>query len=71
MTVRQKRWLIGGGVASVVVLGGLFVAASMMAKRVEPFIRDQAVKYMRSRFDGDVELAVERSGVATCFGQAW
>jgi hypothetical protein len=56
MTVRRKRWLIGGGAAAVLVLGGLFVAASYMANRVEPFIREQALKYMRSRFDGDVEL---------------
>ena len=27
-----------------------------MAKRVEPFIRDQAIAYMKQRFDGDVEL---------------
>ncbi|MCU1328962.1 MAG: hypothetical protein JWN34_4332 [Bryobacterales bacterium] len=57
MTPRRKKWLIGGAAAAVLVVGGLYVAASMMANRVEPFIRDQAIKYLRSHFDGDVELA--------------
>ena len=57
MTLRRKRWLIGGGIAFAVIGGGLFIAASIMAKRVEPFIRDQAIAYMKQRFDGDVELS--------------
>jgi hypothetical protein len=40
-----------------VVVGGLFVAAFILVKRVEPYIREQAIQYLRKRFDSEVELA--------------
>ena len=40
----------------VVVGGGLFVAAFILARRAEPYIREQAMQYLRKRFDSDVEL---------------
>lgn len=56
MSPRGRNWLIGGAAVVALVVGGFFVAASVMAKRVEPYIREQAIKYMKERFDGDVEL---------------
>jgi hypothetical protein len=35
----------------------LFVAAAIMAKRFEPMVRDQAVRFLRDRFQCDVQLA--------------
>ena len=35
----------------------LLIAAQYFSKRLEPYIRDQAIRYMRDRFEGDVELA--------------
>ncbi len=51
-----KKWLTGGAIVAVVVVVGLFLAASIVAKRVEPYIREQAIAYMKNRFAGDVEL---------------
>ncbi len=56
MTRRTKIWLGVGGV----LLAGLiavFIAASLLSKRVEPFLRDQAVAYLEDRFQSKVELA--------------
>lgn len=51
-----KKWLLGGAIAAVAVTAGLFLAASIVAKRVEPYIREQAIAYMKTRFEGDVAL---------------
>lgn len=57
MTPLRKKWLIAGALVFVVVGGGLFLAAFILAKRAEPYIREQAIQYLRDRFDSDVELA--------------
>src|SRR5687767_5423047 len=57
MSKTGKRWLLGTGLAVLFGAIALFVLASVFSKRFEPFIRDQAVAYMRERFDSDVELA--------------
>jgi hypothetical protein len=57
MTPRRKKWLISGSVVFAIAAGGLFIAASILARRVEPYIREQAIQYLRDRFDSDVELA--------------
>ena len=57
---KKKKWLVGAGVLTLVVIVGLFIAASILAKRFEPFIRQQAIAYLRDRFDSEVELAALR-----------
>ena len=57
MTPRRKQWLIASTLVFAVAAGGLFIAASILAKRVEPYIREQAIQYLRERFDSEVELA--------------
>ena len=54
---RRKRWMVSGVLALAVMLVGVFISASMMAKRVEPFIKNEAIEYLRERFDSEVELA--------------
>jgi hypothetical protein len=53
----KKKWLIAVG--SLVLVSGvaIFVTASVAKKRFEPYIRTQAIEYLRARFDSDVELA--------------
>jgi hypothetical protein len=57
MSKRRKRWLyaIGGITATIII--ALVVAASILARRFEPFLRDQAVAYLSERFHSHVELA--------------
>ena len=57
MTPQRKKWLIAGAAVFAVAAGGLFLAATILARRVEPYIREQAIQYLRERFDSDVELA--------------
>jgi hypothetical protein len=57
ITKRKRRWIIGISAGVVLTFIGLVIAASVLSKRFEPFIRDQALAYLRDRFDADVELA--------------
>ena len=56
MTVRKKRWLLGLAAAAALAVTGLVVAASILARRFEPYIHAQAVQYLSKRFDSDVQL---------------
>src|SRR5204862_551176 len=53
MRSRKRKWLLGVflvfAIASVIVL----VTAVMLARRFEPYIREQAILYLRERFDGE------------------
>lgn len=53
---RRRKWIVIGAAVFTAIVVGLFVAAFVMAKRVEPYIRAQAIQYLRDRFDSDVEL---------------
>ena len=57
MSKRRKLWLywITAAVGGIIV--ALLIAASVLARRFEPFIREQAIAYMSERFDCNVELA--------------
>lgn len=39
-----------------VAVTGAFIAASILAKRFQPMIREQAVRYLSERFDSDVQI---------------
>ena len=57
---RKREWLIGIAVATMLGIVALFVTASILARRFEPYIREQAIEYLRKEFDSDVELAALR-----------
>ena len=40
----------------VVVLAGLGIAASALARRLEPFVREATARYLRERFEAEVEI---------------
>jgi hypothetical protein len=60
LTRRTKKWLIGLAAAAVVLLVALSITGYVLARRVEPFIREQVIAYLRDRFDSDVEIAALR-----------
>jgi hypothetical protein len=48
---------LAGTVAFIVLAGvGAFFTASVIAKRFEPALREQAIKYMQDRFHSEVEI---------------
>jgi hypothetical protein len=60
VTGRTKKWVIGIAAAALTVLVALSVVGYVLARRFEPYIRDQVVSYLHDRFDSDVELAALR-----------
>jgi hypothetical protein len=56
VTQRKKKWLVGIAATAAIVLLVLFIAGRAMAKRFDPYIREQAVNYLEEHFDSEVEL---------------
>jgi hypothetical protein len=56
MTRRRKRWIIIAASVAAATVVGLFVAAAILSRRIEPFIREQAIAYMSERFNSDVTI---------------
>jgi len=53
---KRKRWLLWISVPLLLILVGVAIAARVLSRRIEPFIREQTVEYLRQRFDSDVEI---------------
>src|ERR1035438_9216552 len=53
----RKKIVAGFGAAVIVVVIGLIVAGSILSRRIEPYIRQQAEQYLRTRFHADVRIA--------------
>ncbi|HYO83064.1 MAG TPA: hypothetical protein VES20_16780, partial [Bryobacteraceae bacterium] len=56
MTKKKKIWIGVAAGTAITVVGGLAIAASVLSRRFEPFIREQAVEYLSQRFEADVRL---------------
>jgi hypothetical protein len=54
---RREKYVAGLGAAVIVVLAGLIVAGSILSRRIEPYIRQQAEQYLRTRFHAEVRIA--------------
>src|SRR5947208_2864174 len=57
MSKRQRYGLIGFGIFVVVILFVPLVVTWIFAHRLDPYIREQAIRYFQKRFDADVEIA--------------
>ena len=57
MTAGRKKWLLAGLAVSVAGLVSVFVIGRRMAREFEPYIKQQAIEYLKKRFDSEVELA--------------
>lgn len=53
---RKQKWWIGIGIAVLGVFAALLIAGCILARRFDPYIRQQAVEYLSKRFDSHVEL---------------
>ena len=54
---RKQRWILGISIALAVFFVATYVAGSLLLKRVEPTVREQAIRYLRERFHADVQIA--------------
>jgi hypothetical protein len=53
----MRRWLIGSVVVIAAVMAIAAFALWRYSKRIEPFVREQAIRYLEQRFRSRVELA--------------
>jgi hypothetical protein len=60
MTIRRRNWIIAAGVFAAVLVAGVWIAASIIMARIEPYARQTAVRYLSQRFNSDVELRALR-----------
>lgn len=56
---RRTKWLLAATFIGLPIVGGLTLLylAKQHATKIEPYIRDQAVSYLRERFHAEVEMA--------------
>ncbi len=57
MSSRRKKWLLAVSLVGVTGLVTIYLIGRRMAKQFEPYIKQQAIEYLRKRFDSEVELA--------------
>src|SRR3954447_26864176 len=53
---RREKWFAGIGGSLLLVFIGLIVAGWILSRRFEPYIRQQAEQYLRTRFHADVQI---------------
>jgi hypothetical protein len=55
---RRTKWLLAAAFVGIPAAGGLtlFYLAKQHAAKIEPYIRDQALTYLRERFQAEVEM---------------
>lgn len=53
---RRTKWIVGSAVVACLILAGLFVAGIILSRRFEPFLREQTIAYLETRFHASVSL---------------
>jgi hypothetical protein len=56
MTTRKRIWLIAIPVAVGLFFAGVYFAGRNLRDRLEPMVRDQAVRYLENRFHADAQI---------------
>src|SRR5215475_3664104 len=57
MRRKALRWLAALGLLAVVMAIAGYVVVARYSHRFEPYIREQAIEYLRKRFDSEVGIA--------------
>ena len=57
MTITRKRVLVAVAVAVAIFFTAVYIAARSLRGRLEPMVKDQAIRYLQDRFHADVQLA--------------
>jgi hypothetical protein len=56
MTARTRNWIVAVGLGAVLIAAGLAIAAAVLAARIEPYARQEVIRYLSQRLDSDVQL---------------
>ncbi len=57
---KYKLWLMSFGLAVLMLAAAGVIAARILSRRFEPYVREQAIEYLKKRFASEVELRVLR-----------
>ena len=47
---KYKLWLVGSGLALLVLAAVGVTTARILSRRFEPYVREQAIEYLKNRF---------------------
>ncbi|HWR54814.1 MAG TPA: hypothetical protein VN428_27140, partial [Bryobacteraceae bacterium] len=53
---KYKLWVITAGVVVLMLAAAGVIAARVLSRRFEPYVRQQAIEYLKKRFASEVEL---------------
>ncbi|MEO5925547.1 MAG: hypothetical protein ABIR70_17125 [Bryobacteraceae bacterium] len=56
MAPRSKKWLIRSGIIVAILFAAFGIGLIYLSRHFEPYIREQAIQYLKERFDSEVEL---------------
>ena len=51
-----RKWAVRMGIALAIGAAALLIAAALVGRHFDPYIREQAVKYLQDRFESEAEL---------------
>ena len=57
---RREKIVAGTGAVVLIVAIGLLIAGATLSRRIEPYIRQRAEDYLRTRFNADVQIGALR-----------
>ncbi|MEO8372793.1 MAG: hypothetical protein ABI806_26650 [Candidatus Solibacter sp.] len=57
---RREKIVAGTGIAVLLVAIGIVIAGARLSHRIEPYIRQRAEDYLRTRFNADVQIGALR-----------
>jgi hypothetical protein len=53
---KRKKWILAIAATAVLLVTAIFIAVTMIRSRIEPYIRDQTVSWLKEKFDSEVRL---------------
>src|SRR5262245_18068458 len=55
---KYKLWLMAAGLAVMMLTVAGVIAARILSRRFEPYVRQQCIEYLKKRFASEVELGI-------------
>jgi hypothetical protein len=57
LMTKRKKWLFSLAALAALIVAAMFIAGIVIQRRAEPYIREQAIAWLRQQFASDVRLA--------------
>lgn len=63
--------MLAAAIVAVVIVVGVYIAGSRLSKHFEPYIREQAIRYLEDRFEAEVKIEALRVQVPRLSAWQW